>query len=226
MTSTELLAILAALLFLVTAVAITLRDGASTPQLWLLPATLSATLLGFFDVGDALRALIDSLPDEDRKRATGEIIAPTRNVLAWMKLLDAARADHVEQPVEVVQGAGPPCGPDVERDVARPGAGARLGERVDERPGGVPEGLLEVDAQPLGQGGCPAGGRDGDAQRPGPHQRGGGEVGVVEVVEDGRQHAPFAGLGPDAVDVERLLARRDRELHRPASSLQEAGARE
>jgi hypothetical protein len=47
MTSTELLAILAALLFLVTAVAITLRDGASTPQLWLLPATLSATLLGF-----------------------------------------------------------------------------------------------------------------------------------------------------------------------------------
>ena len=47
-----------------------------------------ATLLGFFDVGDALRALIDSLPDEDRKRATGEIIAPTRNVLAWMKLLE------------------------------------------------------------------------------------------------------------------------------------------
>ena len=45
-------------------------------------------LLGFFDTGDALRALIDALPDEDRKRATGEIIAPTRNVLAWMKLLE------------------------------------------------------------------------------------------------------------------------------------------
>ena len=48
----------------------------------------AAVLLGFFDTGDALRALIDALPDEDRKRATGEIIAPTRNVLAWMKLLE------------------------------------------------------------------------------------------------------------------------------------------
>lgn len=47
MTSTELLPILAALLFLVSAVAIALRDGASAPQLWLLPAALSATLLGF-----------------------------------------------------------------------------------------------------------------------------------------------------------------------------------
>lgn len=47
MTPTELLAILAALLFVVTAVAIALREGSGTPRLWLLPAALSAALLVF-----------------------------------------------------------------------------------------------------------------------------------------------------------------------------------
>ena len=44
------------------------------------------TLLGFFDVGDALRCLVDELPAEDRvAEPEGH---PHRNVLAWMKILE------------------------------------------------------------------------------------------------------------------------------------------
>lgn len=45
----------------------------------------SPTLLGFFDVGDALRCLVSELPEEDRD-PSGE--PPHRNVLRWMKVLE------------------------------------------------------------------------------------------------------------------------------------------
>ena len=44
------------------------------------------TLLGFFDVGDALRCLVSELPVEDRQGPSAE--PPHRNVLSWMKVLD------------------------------------------------------------------------------------------------------------------------------------------
>ena len=43
------------------------------------------TLLGFFDVTDALRCLVSELPPEERKMSTAP---PHRNVLSWMKVLE------------------------------------------------------------------------------------------------------------------------------------------
>lgn len=44
------------------------------------------TLLGFFDIGDALRCVVEELPEEDRvSHAPGY---PRRNVLSWMRVMD------------------------------------------------------------------------------------------------------------------------------------------
>ena len=44
------------------------------------------TLLGFFDIGDALRCVVEELPEEDRVSHAPD--HPRRNVLSWMRVMD------------------------------------------------------------------------------------------------------------------------------------------
>lgn len=57
---------------------------------------MAPTLLGFFDVGDALRCLVSELPEEDRKAPR---VPPTRNVLSWMKVLEAVEKRVITKPL-------------------------------------------------------------------------------------------------------------------------------
>ena len=49
-------------------------------------ASGALTLLGFFDIGDALRCVVEELPEEDRVSHAPD--HPRRNVLSWMRVMD------------------------------------------------------------------------------------------------------------------------------------------